>query len=193
MTRHSFLFLALFSAVSLGAQSPDTTARATTPPARKTVITLNPFALFATYFAGDIERTVTPTLTVGAGASYTGTRDFNEYGALEGKMRYYPQEKPLQGFSVAGTVGISTYKPDNLVYAYDANGTPIYPNGSGADRRTRPTVGTELSYQWLLGPKRRFVTVVGLGVKRLLGTEEYSDPFSSNVIPTARINIGIAF
>lgn len=193
-TRILVVFPALCFALALRAQSPDSTARSTKPPTRKTVVTFNPIAIVAGYFGGDVETAVTPTVTLGAGASYAGFDNFNDYGALEGKIRYYPQERALYGFSVAGNLGLATYRPDGPYYAsYDATGTLILPTDGSGDRRTRATVGTELSYQWLLGPKRRFATVIGVGVKRFLGAEDYGDPFDSNIIPTARINIGFAF
>ena len=195
--RSRAFFLALLPALcctlSLRAQAPDSVARPNRPPTRKTVITFNPIAIVAGYVAGDVETALTPVVTLGAGASYAGFDNYDDYGALEAKVRYYPQERALYGFSVAGTLGLATYRQDGPYYTYDVEGNPIYGVGVPRNRRTRGTVGTELSYQWLLGPKRRFVTVIGLGVKRFLGAEDYSDPFDSNIIPTARINIGFAF
>lgn len=180
-------------AFALGAQTPDSVTSAPRPVARKTVLTFNPIAIVAGYFGGDVETAVTSTMTLGVGASYAGFDNFNDYGALEAKVRYYPQERALYGFSVAGNLGMATYREDGPYYVYDANGTVISPDGATGTRRTRATVGTEVSYQWLLGPKRRFVTVVGVGVKRFIGAEDYFSPFDANVIPTARINIGFAF
>jgi hypothetical protein len=194
MPKCLFQLAALLTVVTVGAQAPDSAARPTSPPARKTLVTVNPFAIFATYFAGDVETILSPSTTLGAGASYVGFGDYDRYGALEAKVRYYPQEKALYGFSVAGTLGLASYRQDVTSYTtYDGTGTIILSSSTSGPRRTRATLGTELSYQWLLGPKRRFVSVIGLGVKRLLGNESYSSPFESNVIPTARINIGFAF
>jgi hypothetical protein len=194
MPKYLFQLAALLTVVTVGAQAPDSAARPTSPPARKTLVTVNPFAIFATYFAGDVETILSPSTTLGAGASYVGFGDYDRYGALEAKVRYYPQEKALYGFSVAGTLGLASYRQDVASYTtYDGTGTIILSSSTFGPRRTRATLGTELSYQWLLGPKRRFVSVIGLGVKRLLGNESYSSPFESNVIPTARINIGFAF
>lgn len=187
------MFPALCFALAVRAQAPDSTVRPHGPPTRKTVVTFNPIAIVAGYVGGDVETAVAPTMTLGIGASYAGFDNFNDYGALEAKVRYYPQERALYGFSVAGNLGMATYRQDGPYYTYDVEGNPIYDTGVPRNRRTRATVGTELSYQWLLGPKRRFVTVIGVGVKRFLGAEDYSDPFDSNIIPTARINIGFAF
>ncbi len=181
--------LAFCVASALQAQVTDTTTRSATPKLRKTVVSINPFAVFALYFAGDVETVVSPTASVGAGFSNTGIDDYNNYSTLEVKARYYPSEKAPEGFSIAGTAGVATASGADC-----SNGCFIGPGTSlPTTRATRGTVGTELSYQWLLGPKRRFVTVLGLGVKRFLGREAVFDPLSVSVLPTARVNIGIAF
>lgn len=171
--------IALLATSALGAQP----TRARIDPLTRTVaVTLNPFALFAEYVAGDVEVKVSPSVTVGGGMSWVGLEDFNSYRSLEAKARYYPSEKALEGFSVAATAGVASAR------GYD------YSSGSGVRKRfTRPTVGTELSYQWILGPNARFVSVVGLGLKRYLGTEGNVDPINIPLLPTARINIGAAF
>jgi hypothetical protein len=84
---------------------------------------------------------------------------------------------------VAATAGFASANDEN----FDFNGQRIV-----SRRTTRPTIGTELSYQWIIGPSARFVAVTGLGLKRFLG-EEGSDPISVPILPTARINIGFAF
>ncbi len=153
------------------------------PDTRKTVVTINPFAIFAEYLTGDVEVKVAPSVTLGAGGSFTGG-DLDSYRTLEAKVRYYPAEKALLGFSVAGTLGIASA----IGYEFD-NGF-----GSGQEKRfTQPSIGTELSYQWILGPSARFVAVTGLGLKRFLGAENNTEFLGTEVLPTARINIGIAF
>ena len=195
MLRRILLLCAAVSvAISAQAQSTDTTVKLVTPPARTTVFTFNPFAIFATFFTGDFEHAVSSSVSVGASGSVFGGDDFNNYKSLDAKVRYYPNEKVLQGFSIAGAVGLSSYRETTYI-AYDSFGNPITTIGPGSSssRTTRGAVGMDLSYQWLLGPKRRFVTVLGAGVKRFLGRETYRQPFDAIVIPTARVNIGFAF
>lgn len=151
------------------------------PDIRTGVVTLNPFAIFAEFLTGDVEVKVARAATIGFGGSFAGS-DFDNYRALEAKVRYYPGEKALQGFSVAGTAGFSSAKE--------------FESSFGVERRRRvtvPSVGTELSYQWLLGPSARFVAVTGLGLKRFLGAESEADFLDTPILPTARINIGFAF
>jgi len=181
-SRLIFTAIALLTTTSLHAQVAAKTK--VDPATRKGAVTLNPFAIFAEYFAGDVEVKASPSVTLGAGASWAGIDDFNRYRALEAKARYYPGEKALQGFSVAATAGFASAREVNL----DFNG-----QRTAGGRTTRPTIGTELSYQWIIGPSSRFVAVTGLGLKRLLGTEGNSDPINVPLLPTARINIGFAF
>jgi hypothetical protein len=190
--------VALCCAVVLRAQSADTTPRAATPPARRTVVTLNPFAVIAAYFTADIEHAVSRAVSVGASGSLAGNGDFNHYGSLEANVRYYPNERVLQGFSIGGTIGFATALSDygyTSVTNVNQNGsqTVVFESGTPRERVTRATAGTELSYQWLLGPRHRFVIVLGGGVKRAFGEQRYIDPFNSSVIPTGRVNIGFAF
>lgn len=170
--------LALFATTALHAQTQRVRVN---PDIRKGVVTLNPFAIFAEYLTGDVEVKVAPAATVGIGGSF-GSSEFDGYRALEAKVRYYPGEKALQGFSVAGTAGFASGEE------YTVDGT-----GERRNRVTLPTIGTELSYQWLLGPSARFVAVTGLGLKRLLGSESSADFLDTPILPTARINIGFAF
>jgi hypothetical protein len=161
---------------------------------RATVVTVNPLAAFALHFTGDVERRVSQAVSIGVGATASAIDDYNDYRALDFKVRYYPAERVLQGFALAATIGLGT---TNGGVNYDFL---VLPNGEVRDVRftkpgriTRPLIGTELSYQWLLGPSRRFVTVLGLGVKRRLGSEGPADPLSIPLLPTARVNIGVAF
>jgi len=169
-------------ALSLHAQAAAKTK--VDPAIRKGVVTLNPFAIFAEYVAGDLEVKASPSWTLGAGASWAGISDFNSYRSIEAKARYYPGEKALEGFSVAATAGFASANDRN----FDFNGQRTVNR-----RTTRPTIGTELSYQWIIGPSSRFVAVTGLGLKRFLGNEGNSDPINVPILPTARINIGFAF
>jgi hypothetical protein len=122
-------------------------------------------------------------VTLGAGGSIAGGTDFDDYRAIDAKLRYYPNEKALYGFSIAATLGAVSARDE----VFNSN-----TNSFTYRRDTRATFGTDLSYQWLLGPKDRFVSVVGLGLKRLLGSEQQS-ALDFDYLPTARVNIGFAF
>ena len=195
MRKKSLVVLAAMCCTApLRAQSTDTSMHAAALPARHTVLTLNPFAVIAAYFTADIEHAVSRSVSIGAAGSLAGNDDFNHYASLEANARYYPNEKVLQGFSIGATLGFATARSNYSFASPDGSGQTIFIGpGSPQERVTRATAGTELSYQWLLGPRHRFVIVLGGGVKRAFGEQRFIDPFNSPVIPTARVNIGFAF
>ena len=181
----TLMLATLIAAGTLSAQGPRPRVD---PATRRTVVSVNPIGVFAEYVAGDIEYRTAPFLTVGAGVTVNTIEDYNNYRAFELKARYYPAERALQGLSIAATAGVSTARADS----YDF-GSFFPPGAPRPDRVTRPTIGTELSYQWILGPSSRFVAVLGAGVKRMFGTEGGFDPVNIPLLPTARVNIGVAF
>ena len=69
----------------------------------------------------------------------------------------------------------------------------FYYDGISTRRFTRPSIGTELSYQWMLGPTSRFAVVLGAGVKRMFGKEGNFDPVNIPLLPMGRASIGYAF
>jgi len=183
------MLAALIAAGTLSAQGPPTRVD---PATRRTVISANPLAVFAGYVAGDLEIRTAPFLTVGAGVSINTIDDYNNYRAFELKARYYPAERALQGLSIAATAGVSTARADSYYPGWFVF-EPLSSVPPRPDRVTRPTFGTELAYQWILGPSSRFVAVVGAGVKRMFGNEGGFDPVNIPLLPTARVNIGVAF
>lgn len=151
---------------------------------RATAVTLNPIAAVAGFLTGDVETRIRRGVTLGAGGSLAIGDEFNGYRSLEAKIRYYPNERALEGFSIAGTLGMASASGE----IYDFNNNTVR-----TERATRGTFGTELSYQWLLGPRKRFISVLGAGIKRTLGSEIFIEPLDNRFIPTARANIGFIF
>ncbi len=200
--RSSFLPMPTFRRIALSAAATLVAASvaastllaqaAATAPVRKTAITLNPIALVAGFLTGDVETHVAPAITLGVGGSAALIDEYTGYRSLDVKIRYYPNERPLEGFAVAGSLGVASAREQ--IYTYTTT-TTITTSSSAPpyQRQTRATFGTELSYQWLLGPRKRFITVIGFGVKRVLGDEAYVEPINNSFLPTARANIGFAF
>lgn len=166
------------------------TQAAAAAPALRGTLTANPIAMLAGFFSGDAEFRAAPAWTFGIGATMNTIDDYNDYRAVDLKLRYYPSGRALRGFSVAAIVGIST--------AVDVLSNPggqftIPAAGRSSERFTRPSIGTEFSYQWLLGRTSRFAVVTGAGVKRMLGEEGSVDPVNIPLLPVARVSIGYAF
>lgn len=173
--------LSLLTVTSSLAQAPAAAAATRAPVA---VVGLNPLALLFGAVLGDVERTISPAFTAGLGLSVVPD-NLTRYDAAEAKLRYYPDEHALHGVSLALTAGFVS-EPLN---SYDFN-----TNRSTRQRLTRATIGTELSYQWIIGPSQRFVMATGAGVKRPLGSPAgFYDGAFGTVIPTFRLNVGVAF
>jgi len=153
-------------------------------PERVAVIGLNPLALLFGAVLGDFERAVSPAFTAGLGVSVV-PEYLTNYRVAEAKLRYYPDEHALHGVSLALTAGIISESYDSFDFTTNAR---------SRETLTRPTIGTELSYQWIIGPSQRFALATGAGVKRQLGSEAgFYDGVFRSVIPTFRINVGVAF
>ncbi len=188
MTRRLRAVLLLLSiAPALGAQVADSTHTDKGVPT--SVISLNPFLLVVPILTGDFEHTISPAFTFGIGATLSRVKEWNNYTVLDAKLRFYPGETALRGFSIAGILGVATAKGDVSYPVY----TSYAPDVDASGRVTKVTFGTELSYQWLLGPKQNFAIALGLGVKRFIGGGSYLFPIETEVMPTARISIGVAF
>jgi hypothetical protein len=168
---------ALLAAAPLAAQAPAAAA-----PARQQVISFQPINAVFTVYAAEYERAVASTLTLGVGATGFFPDDVS-YTAGDLKLRYYPQARPLQGFSFGGTVGITRVSED----VFDEV------TGEGERSATGPSAGVMLDYGWLLGASQRFYVGLGIGAKVVfVDDDDFSDDFIARY-PTARISVGHAF
>ncbi len=151
------------------AQDPGTR----TPVPDEQVISANPFLLLFEWFNGEYERKVSPTMTLGVGASRFSFDDGDEsYTGLNGFVRYYPQGAALSGFSLGGRLGIHSVSDDD-------------------DEGEAYGMGVDIGYSWLLGSERNFYIGLGIGATRLFGGDIEGGRV---VIPSIRlINIGFAF
>jgi hypothetical protein len=144
---------------------------------RRFALSINPYAVLVPYIAGDFETRIGKGgATLGIGFGYAAIERQDDYLALEAKLRYYPSEVALRGFSVAGGIGFASVRD-----SYERR------------RSTYPTIAADLSYQWLLGRSNRFVTVLGVGLKRYLGGAGNSSSLDAIILPTARTSIGYTF
>jgi len=157
--------LFLLTATTVLAQAPTPApAPAAKKPERVAVIELNPVALLFGAVIGDFERAVRPAFTAGLGVSVVPDYLTN-YRVAEAKLRYYPDEHALHGVSLALTAGIISESYDSFNFNTNAR---------SQETLIRPTIGTELSYQWIIGPSQRFALATGAGVKRQLGARSDS-------------------
>ena len=159
--------------------APAVLAAQDAPPAKHTVVSLNPLALVFGGISGEYERSTGPATAVALGGSLWDIGDF-DYASADAKFRFYPNGVALHGFSVAGTAGYTHVKGSLLCLdSCEQEGNAV-------------TAGVELGYQWLLGRTQSFALTVGGGAKRLFYVGDRPGD-SSDGIPTFRFSIGYAF
>ena len=171
----STLLIATVTATTAGAQ--------TSAAGKSAVFSIQPITTMLTIYTGEVELAMSPSVTLGAGATYWGPDfDDEDFSYLSGdlKVRYYPDARAFQGFSFGGSVGLTRVA---------ASSSNTQDNGSA----TKPSVGVMLDYNWLLGANKSFYVGLGAGAKALFINE---DEFNSNITlryPTARLSVGWAF
>ena len=141
---------------------------------------LNPLIIPFDLGAAEFEVGVAQGTTIGANVSYVDFDD-DRFTSADFKVRYYPGEVVLRGFSVGFTAGYLRYS----VAQQDS-----------ADRALLdgPTIGIVTDYNWLLGGNKRFLIGTGLGAKRVLAGKEERDRVElSRAYVTARFIVGLAF
>lgn len=159
----------LMSALALGSVAVADGHAQEQPVPYTQVISANPIGLLLEFFNAEYERVLTPYSTVGFGGSYFGVDDDENYLNADVFYRYYPQGSALDGFAFGVKAGVTNVVDETYLGAgFDAN------------------------YSWLLGQRDNFYVGVGIGLKRLFGTDEEEDLLS--YVPTIRlVNIGYAF
>jgi hypothetical protein len=145
----------------------------------KNVISIQPLNAIFEVYSGEFERAAGKAATWGLGGTYSAIESDLEYSSTELKGRYYPAGIALQGFSVGGAVGFTRISSSNFDGTKDTAGGP--------------SIAVLIEYQWLMGVKKNFSLVLGVGAKSLNVDE---DEFTNSVTvryPTGRLSIGIAF
>ncbi|HEX3867328.1 MAG TPA: hypothetical protein VHV78_11275 [Gemmatimonadaceae bacterium] len=153
-------------------------AGAPIPIPTRTMIGFNPLGLPADVATLEIENAVAQGVTVGGVGSYIDA-DHRRFTTLEFKIRYYPGDVVLRGWSVGASAGITRFS--NIV-------------DDSRQSFAAPTVGLIADYNWLLGRSEHFLIGTGGGVKRVLASD--ADRSRANVgfaVATARLILGVAF
>lgn len=180
--RTRLLASALASTIALAALSADALAQAPSH-GKQQVISIQPLSAMLTVYAGELERALSPTWTLGVGATHWDLdEDDADAAYLSGdlKLRYYPSGEALSGFSFGGSVGMTRVSEEN-----DLDGSTASATG--------PTIGTMIEYSWLLNAQRSFYIGLGAGVKALFIDEDEFDDDVTLRYPTVRFSVGWAF
>ena len=143
-----------------------------------------PFGGFVVEYEGAPGSDARPFTLGLSGGYYDPVGDDDDtYASAEAKLRYYPGEQAPRGFSVGLTVGMARTRDDVCC----SERRPERRTTSGA------TTGVVLDYNWLIGRSRRFFIGTGVGAKRLFGDVGDGDLLDIEVLPTARLQVGIGF
>ena len=150
-------------------------SQAQTPAPKQQVISANPFGILLGVFNAEYERKVSAAGTLGIGGSIITESDDLDYYNVDVFYRYYPSQRPLQGWAFGIKAGVT----------------------SVSDFDSYIGLGFDVNHSWLLGTNDGFYVGLGFGLKRLFGTPGFDeDPLESvlKIIPTIRIvNVGFAF
>jgi hypothetical protein len=164
------------------------------PTPFRAMVGLNPLGIPFEIFAAEAEGVILPGITLGGSVSHTAIS--SDEGNGEGdprftsgdvKVRYYPGEVALNGFSVGLGLGVTSYSE------LRNTGTPPT---QLLERQTltAPTISVEGDYNFLLGARQRFIVGTGIGAKRLLASGEDRERVGApRAYAYARFVLGLAF
>jgi len=150
-------------------------------PANRThVFAINPLGIPFEIVSVEVEQAFQSAFSIAGNFSYFSPSDYTR-SSFEVKGRLYPNEEAPRSFAVGlgvGLVNTREHVTDNATETLR--------------RKTSPSIGVYVDYNWLLGRSERFYVGTGLGAKRILGDSDEFDkaPF---VYGTARFLIGVAF
>ncbi|HEX2211615.1 MAG TPA: DUF3575 domain-containing protein [Longimicrobium sp.] len=172
------LGLALSSSAAAAQESP------------RQVLSINPIGAVFGVYMGEFERSVGRHTSVGVAGTYwdTGFTDSESSGELsyttvDARLRYYPGESRLQGFSIGGSLGYT-----------GLSGELTTVDGEDTGRLNTLGAGIELDYNWLLGARNQVMVGTGIGAKRLfILDEDIDDDDVTLAYPTLRLVVGYAF
>lgn len=157
------------------------------------VVGLNPLGIPFDIFSVEAEGAVAPGVTIGGAASYFGPGDDDDrFTSGDFKVRYYPGETALDGFSVGLGLGVTRRSGSDFTEPclQQPDGSCDFPrkNASG------PTLSILTDYNFLLGPRRRFFVGTGVGAKRWLVSQDVRESVDAErAWVFARFLLGMAF
>lgn len=172
------LALTVLSSAQGRAQGAPAPSGALVPIPSRTYIGFNPIGLPADIATVEIENAVAQGITVGGVASYIDVSD-TRFTTFDFKVRYYPGEIVLRGWSIGGTAGYTHFS--NIV-------------NQNRESLDAPTVGIVLDHNWIYGRGQHFVIGTGIGAKRVVASS--ADRARADVdraIVTGRLIVGFAF
>lgn len=168
--------------MSLAATSARSQSPSLVPIPYRTYIAVNPLGIPFDIASAEVESGVAQGVTIGGQASHTVLGD-DHYSSFDAKVRYYPSEIVLRGFSLGVSLGHTHF-------------STLRTNSTGDFHPTLDfgTVGLLVDYNWMLGTAHRFVVGTGLGAKRNLASSDARSTVGlDRASVTARFVVGLAF
>lgn len=154
------------------------------------LIGMNPLGIPFDIFSVEGEGAVAPGITVAGALSYFAPDD-DRFTSGDVKLRYYPGETALDGFSVGLGLGFTGRGGVDYSDTCVPSGSSCeYPRNSA----TGPTASVMADYNFLLGQRRRFLVGTGVGAKRWLVSRETRESVGAErAWVYGRFLIGLAF
>lgn len=137
-------------------------------------VSVSPILALAEWYTGELEYAFADQISGVLGFSFFSPDD--EYTAVDFKVRFYPNATPLEGFNISGIVGYTSIT-ENVT---DETGSAM-------------TLGVDLGWGWLFGQQKLWFLGIGLGAKRYFGEDTLGGEEITLILPTARLNFGLAF
>jgi opacity protein-like surface antigen len=151
------------------------------------VIGLNPLGIPFDIVSIEAEGAVAPGITAAAALSHFAPDD-DRFTSGDVKLRYYPGETALDGFSVGLGVGFTKRSSTECTYGPDGQCT------SERQSATGPTLSALADYNFLLGQRRRFFVGTGVGAKRWMVSRETRERLGAErAWVFGRFLVGLAF
>lgn len=170
------------SAGRAAAQNSPAMSPAAAIPEWRSFISANPLGIPFDIVSVEAETAIAPATTLGVVGAYNDF-DNTRYTTLDGRLKYYPAEIAMRGFSVGMSFGYTKFRTP------DFNSTTPAFNTLNAG-----TLGVIVDYNWTQGPSQRFVIGTGIGAKRILASADKRDPLGlERAYVTGRFVIGLLF
>ncbi len=148
---------------------------------RSNVVSTNPITLVFGWFTGEYERRIGVGTSLAIGGSYfEWDDDDEEYITADLKLRYYPNERVFEGFSLGASAGFA--RVEEVV---DFSGETNAVSG--------PTLGLAVDYGWLIGRRDNVHIGLGLGARRGFYGDDDENDIELDVLPYLRFSVGVAW
>jgi hypothetical protein len=162
-------------------------AQSVQPSKGRNLLSVNPLGIPFLLLTGEYERAASDRFSIGVAGNYYGgwSSSNDDWLSTDLKLRFYPNEEVLRGFSIGLAGGLMRRSGVRTVSCsstgcIDESISDFY-----------PAVAVIADYNAYLGRRRDFLVGLGFGAKRALGND--NDFFDITVIPSVRFQLGLRF